>query len=82
MVKLQIEIAGKNHRVELMHAGERPVWMIDGRRLEADASEMSPGVYSILISGKSFEVRIERFGSELRAMTGGQEFKNRNSRRT
>ncbi len=74
-MKLQIEIAGKNHRVELMHAGERPVWMIDGQLREADATEVSPGVYSILISGKSFEVRIERLGTELRAIAGGRAFK-------
>src|SRR5271154_4145 len=74
MVKLQIEIAGKKHRVELTHAGERPVWMIDGQLLEADASEVSPGVYSILINGKAFEVRIEHLGTELQAIAGGREF--------
>jgi biotin carboxyl carrier protein len=74
MVKLQIEIAGTKHRVELTHAGERPVWMIDGQPLEADATEVCPGVYSILINGKSFEVRVESRGAELRAIAGGREF--------
>jgi biotin carboxyl carrier protein len=74
-VKLQIEIAGKKHRVELTHAGERPVWMIDGQLLEADATEVFPGVYSILINGKSFEVRVESRGAELRATTSGRAFK-------
>jgi biotin carboxyl carrier protein len=74
-VKLQVEIGGKKRRVEMTHAGERPVWTIDGERLEVDATEVSPGVYSILINGKSFEVRMERLVTELRAITGGREIK-------
>ena len=73
-MKLQIEIGGKKRHVELTQAGERPVWTIDGRRLEADAIAVSSGVYSILINGKSFEVRIERLGTELRVTTRGREF--------
>jgi biotin carboxyl carrier protein len=73
-VKLQIEIAGKKRHVELIEAGERPTWTIDGQRLEADATEVSPGIYSILINGKSFEVRIERRGAELCATTRDREF--------
>jgi biotin carboxyl carrier protein len=73
-VKLQIEIAGKKRHVELAEAGERPIWTIDGQRLEADAAEVSGGIYSILINGKSFEVRVERRGAELRAITCGREF--------
>ena len=74
-MKLQIEIAGKKRQVELTHAGERPVWTIDGQRLEADAIAVSAGIYSVLVNGKSFDVRIESAGSELRAITGGREFK-------
>jgi biotin carboxyl carrier protein len=74
-VKLQIEIAGQKHRVEVAQAGERPVWTIDGQRLEADATEVSPGIYSILINGKSFDVRVESLGAELRAIAGGREFR-------
>ena len=74
-MKLQIEIGGKKRHLELTPAGERPVWTIDGRRLEADALAVSSGVYSILIDGKSFEVRMERSGTELRATTGGREFR-------
>jgi biotin carboxyl carrier protein len=74
-VKLQIEIGGNKRHVELTQAGLRPVWTIDGQRLEADATEVSPGIYSILIDGKSFEVRLERLRTELRAMTSGREFR-------
>jgi biotin carboxyl carrier protein len=74
-VKLQIDIGGKKRQVELTQAGGRAVWTMDGRRLEADAAEVSPGVYSILINAKVFEVRVERFVTELRATTGGREFR-------
>jgi biotin carboxyl carrier protein len=73
-VKLQIEIDGNKRRVEMTQAGERPVWIVDGQRLEADATEVSPGIYSILINGKSFEVRMERSGAELRAIASSREF--------
>jgi biotin carboxyl carrier protein len=73
-VKLQIEIAGKKRQVELTPAGDHPVWTLDGQRIEVDALAVSPGIYSVLLSGKSFEVRVESVGAELRAITGGREF--------
>ena len=74
-MKLQIEIDGKKRPVELTQAGDRPVWRIDGHPLEADATEVSPAIYSILIDGKAFEVRVERSGTGLRAIAGSREFK-------
>ena len=68
-----IDLAGKKHRVEAATRGEREQWAIDGRALEADAVEVSPGVYSILIDGKSYEVRVEPFASKLRVTTAGRE---------
>jgi len=74
-LKFEIEIEGKLRRVELAHAGEIARWVIDGRALEADALEVSPGVYSVLIDGKSFEVRVETRGDGgLRVTSGGREF--------
>ncbi|MGB7752821.1 MAG: biotin/lipoyl-containing protein [Candidatus Acidiferrales bacterium] len=73
-MKLQIEIGGKKRHVEMTQAGELPVWTIDGQHVGADATEVSPGIYSILINGKSFEVRLERSGAELRAIAGSREF--------
>ena len=70
----EIELAGKKHRVEISHRGEREVWSVDGHALEADAIEVSPGVYSILLAGKSYEVRVEPTARGLRVTAGGQEF--------
>ena len=74
-MKLQIEIGGKKRYVELTRAGGRSIWSIDGQRLEADAIEVSPGIYSILVNGKSFEVRMEQASAELRAIAGSREFR-------
>jgi biotin carboxyl carrier protein len=72
-VIFEIELAGKKHRVETTTRGEREQWSIDGRALEADAVEVSPGVYSILVDGKSFEVRVEPFAGKLRVAAAGRE---------
>lgn len=57
-MKSEIELDGKSRTLEMMHTGERARWIIDGRPIEADAVEVSPGIYSILIGGQSFEARV------------------------
>jgi acetyl/propionyl-CoA carboxylase alpha subunit len=73
-VKLEIEIGERARNVELAHVGERLLWTIDGRALDADAVKVAPGVYSILIGGQSLEVRAESIGSRLRVFVAGREF--------
>jgi biotin carboxyl carrier protein len=83
-LKCEIELDGKLHGVELIHTGQRACWTIDGRALDADAEEVSPGIYSILIGGQSFEVRVEsNSDSQLRVTVAGREFNAaiRNSRK-
>ena len=74
-MKIEFEIEGKLRRVELARVGEIARWTIDGRALEADAVEVSSGVYSILIDGQSFEVRVEPQGDGgLRVTSSVREF--------
>lgn len=61
--------------MELVPTRDLARWVADGQVLEADAVEVSPGIYSILLQGESFEVRIEKVGAELRATTMGREYK-------
>ena len=49
--------------------------MIDGRRVEADAVKLSPGVYSILLDGRSLEVRVETVADGLLLQTAGREYR-------
>ncbi len=57
-MKIEIELDGKSRSVEMIHTGERARWTIDGRAMDADAVEISPGIYSILIAGQSFEAHL------------------------
>ena len=59
----------------MFHTGERARWNIDDRALEADAVEVSPGIYSILIAGQSFEARVAPRGdAPLRVTVAGREY--------
>ncbi len=73
-MKLDVEVAGTTHRVELVQTRELSRWFVDGQSLAADGKEVSPGVFSILLQGESFEVRIERLGADLRATVQGREY--------
>jgi biotin carboxyl carrier protein len=73
-VKLTIELAGKTRVVELTAARGRDICLIDGVRLEADAVEIAPGTYSILMAGQSFEARVHPTAVGLSIDVGGQEY--------
>ncbi len=71
---VDIELGGKKRRVELSHRGERAQWSIDGRALEVDAVEVERGIYSILVDGASFEVRVESVDGKLIVTAGSRQF--------
>jgi biotin carboxyl carrier protein len=73
-MKIKVSIQGTERTVELVDQGDRPRWEIDGHSLDADAREVSPGIYSVLVDGKSVEVRIERAGAQLRVVANGKEY--------
>ncbi len=54
---LTLTIDGQDHTLEVIH-GERVSYSLDGSLFEADVVELSPGVYSLLIGGKSFQARV------------------------
>jgi biotin carboxyl carrier protein len=77
-MKYEVLIGGARHSVELTReAGEpsRVTAAIDGRPVEADAVQVSPGVYSILLSGRSLEVRVEKAASGLVVHAAGHEYR-------
>lgn len=77
-MKLDIELEGKSHTMELSRVGERLRCLLDGKPLDADAIEVAPGVYSILLEGKSLEVRVEprpeTGAGAVRVIVGDREF--------
>jgi biotin carboxyl carrier protein len=74
-MKVEISLDGKNHDVELAKMGDRLCCTIDGAALEADAVEIAPGSYSILMEGESLEVRVEPDGGGLRLTVADREWR-------
>jgi biotin carboxyl carrier protein len=58
VVKYEIRLSGKTRVVELArHNGILEV-SIDGRRLDADAVEVAPHTFSVLLNGESHQIRV------------------------
>ena len=78
-MKSDVVLDGGRRSVDLARSGDEPsrvVATIDGRRVEADAVKISPGVYSILLNGRSLEVRVEALADGLLLLhTGGREYR-------
>jgi biotin carboxyl carrier protein len=73
-MKLTVELNGKTRTVEITRASGRISYAIDGVAREADAIEIAPGVYSILMGGQSFEVRVEPAPGRLSIYVAEQEY--------
>src|SRR3989449_11661656 len=79
-MKLEVRISGpggqreRTRSLELEREGGKLRVTLDGRQLEADALEIAPGTYSILLAGRSFEVRVLPAEGGLRVHIGAEEF--------
>jgi biotin carboxyl carrier protein len=71
-MKTEIQINGVKRTIEFDLS--RMEFAIDGHQMIADAVLISPGTYSILLNGRSFEVTVEKIGGSLMARTAGREF--------
>jgi biotin carboxyl carrier protein len=57
-MKFDVRINDKTRTIELQRNSGRWQISLDGTGLDADAVEIAPNVFSILLNGESFEVRI------------------------
>lgn len=57
-MKYEVRIAGKTRTVELHRDGARWQITLDGAPSDADAIEIAPGIFSVLLNGASHEVRV------------------------
>jgi biotin carboxyl carrier protein len=78
-MRLEVQIGGRKRELEIAREGSQVRARVDGRALEADAVEVAEGVYSILLGGQAFEVRVQpdesaEAGRRLRVHAGGYEF--------
>jgi len=73
-VKSEIQLGDRRMTVETSLAAGKAQFAMDGRPVDADAVEIAPGIYSILLEGRSLEARVETIGQKLRVTVGGREF--------
>jgi len=74
-MKFEVCIDSRACTVELIRDSDRWQISIDGRAVNADAVEIAPGIFSILLNGKSYEVRVTPSpAGTLTLQTAHQEF--------
>lgn len=71
-MKLWVTLEGRDAEVEFSTTGDHLFLDIEGRRLEADFQRLPDGeVYSLLVDGRSHEVRVAQAGDTLEVMVHG-----------
>ncbi|HYX51811.1 MAG TPA: biotin/lipoyl-containing protein [Candidatus Limnocylindrales bacterium] len=70
----EVAVAGKTHKLELLREGAHWRCKLDGADIAVDAVPTRENVLSILIGGKSYEVKEEFIGSESNIVVGNQRF--------
>lgn len=75
-MELQVFLRGQLRAVELERSARGWSVKLDGQAIDADAVEVLPGIYSILLDGRSYEVRVMPApgGAGLRIQVGDAEF--------
>jgi biotin carboxyl carrier protein len=76
-MKYEILINGTRRNVEFAPGAKETshvTFTVDGRVVEADAIRISPGVYSILLGGRSLELTIEETSGGMLWHANGREF--------
>jgi len=57
-MRFEIHIAGRTRTVELTRTADRWQISLDGQPTNADAVEISPNIFSVLLNGQSHEIRV------------------------
>jgi len=70
----EVSIGDRTHKVELSRAGKGWRCKLDGRELPLDVTSVQSGVLSILVDGKSYEIRQENTPTETKIVVGRERF--------
>lgn len=70
----EVIIAEKQRKVELRKEGNLWLCRLDGREMPVDVASTQAGVLSVLIGGKSYEVKQESSGGQTNVVVGTQRF--------
>ncbi len=70
----EVSIAEKTYRVELIKTGEQWKCRLDGREIPVDVVSGRNGALSLLLNGRSYEVKQETMGAETNVVVGHERF--------
>jgi biotin carboxyl carrier protein len=70
----EVTIADKTHLVELVRSGSTWLCKLDGHSFPLDAVAVQSNVLSVLIEGKSYEVKQEITGTDVNIIVGHERF--------
>ncbi|MFI5106231.1 MAG: biotin/lipoyl-containing protein [Terriglobales bacterium] len=70
----EVTIAERTYRVDLVRTGEQWTCKLDGREFPLDVVSAREGGLSLLLDGKSYEVRQENVGAEAGIVVGQERF--------
>jgi biotin carboxyl carrier protein len=70
----EVTIAEKIYRVELVRAGKEWKCKLDGREMPLDVVSAQDGMLSLLLRGKSYEIKQETVGAEANIVVGQERF--------
>ena len=74
-MRVEVRIGDKTRVVELQKDGGAWRAALDGEAVEADVAEVEPGVFSVILSGESHEVRVTpQVDGTLSLQAGNHEF--------
>jgi biotin carboxyl carrier protein len=68
-MRFQVTVGAQTRSVELRRSGGGWQCSVDGRPRAVDVAEVAPGLFSLLVEGRSFTVSVERSGDSYRAHT-------------
>ncbi len=71
MATYEVNVDGQNFRVELSRAEGRTLCKVDGREIEVDAVITDREVLSLIVNGRSYEVKRERTATDDHVVIGG-----------
>lgn len=73
-MNLRLKIGGRTRTVKINASDSRAEFSIDGQGVAADVVEIESGVFSVLLGGEAFEVRVERDARDARIHVDGKAY--------
>jgi biotin carboxyl carrier protein len=73
-LRIPLKIRERVKTIEISATDGRRKFAIDGRLLNADSIAIAPGLYSILLDGRSFEAHVRETGREVIVTIDGRDF--------